>query len=371
MKQTLILLIFLAVFLPGISQPIVTRVVVDSATGEPIPYAYVYLSNDRRTGTLTNSDGRFRLPFESGTDSLVISHLTYLAFKQPISSLPGDTLRLTEKALMLEEVSIYGETGAHFFQKIMDNLEKNHAVEPALYHVFFRSAHHETDLSALHILSEYEMKVYFDTNHKGNLKIEHARSRPFSKPGEAHSSDLFVMEAAGVVFDNLFLSELKWKPSVFKRFTIEIVGSTQEDDRTLLRLDLSPVRPARDNAYTLYMDEKSFAVVRLITYYNESQTAFEELRYRELNGKWYLAYSQNRTRESDFYQKWDTQSNSVREWFALFTLLPLEPKTDEFKGYMIVAQPAKEILGKWDDPFWDQYKNIPLPEWMQRVVEEK
>ena len=70
---------------------IITSIVKDSTTQQPIPYATVQLSNKK--GVITNEEGRFSLLLDSNTketDSLFISCMGYMTCLLYTSPSPRD-----------------------------------------------------------------------------------------------------------------------------------------------------------------------------------------------------------------------------------------------------------------------------------------
>ncbi|MDX1907326.1 MAG: carboxypeptidase-like regulatory domain-containing protein [Bacteroidia bacterium] len=368
---------FLAFFLllqalDGLAQQVLSGVVMDSTTGEPIPYASVYVLDARRSGTLTNTDGYFRLPYNLATDTVVISHLTYRGIRQPIHTLAADTLRLAAQALKLPEVSIYSGTGASVFRSVLAALDKNHAVEPVIYHVLHREFLYESDRSALHGIAEYAMDVWYAPDHSTELRIIQARKKGFSAGGEIWAKNIYVAHTLGSYFHNIYKSDLKWRESTLKRYEIGIAGSVQHEGRSLIRLELIPHKPDKDQAFTLYVDEATYAVVRIWEYRDAERTRYQETAFREWKGKWYLSYVVWRYAGSTVFQRYQPGSISNVEDVYIYQLLPDATKTDDFKGLVgLVSIPVEEFAGKWEDPYWDTYRDIPLPAWIQQMVDSK
>ena len=77
MKQfSLLLLSYFCCLAQCLAQETIEGRIVDAQTGEPLPYAKVYTEN--KTGTLSNSDGYFRLAAHEGTKLKI----TYIGYRQ-------------------------------------------------------------------------------------------------------------------------------------------------------------------------------------------------------------------------------------------------------------------------------------------------
>ena len=95
-------MLLLLACMQGLAQQLVTGRVVDSQTGEPIPFATVYVSENK--GTLTNEEGRFTLELEEG-DMVSISFMGYKQVREKASSLPR-TIQLEPISTTLKEVTV-------------------------------------------------------------------------------------------------------------------------------------------------------------------------------------------------------------------------------------------------------------------------
>lgn len=253
------LLLFLTAALSGAAQSSLTRTVADAATRTPIAYAYVYHADARRTGTLTNADGRFYLPRVKPTDTLVVSHIGYAPFRVVVGEIAGDTLFLTEKVTTLAGVTILGVDSLSLYELVKANLEKNHGVGPVTYDVFARSFQYDRPGSELYTIQEMVMKVHQDAKHKVKVNFERARSRAFADEDKSFSYHL-VFELLRPFEDNLMDSDL-WDKKVFKKFTLAMDGTVSQDARTLVRLVFTS-KEDTNRVITLYIDQKTYAVVR-------------------------------------------------------------------------------------------------------------
>ncbi len=86
------------------SQDTLTAVVVDAATGEPVPYASVYVSPS--CGTISNYDGEFSLECLP-SDVLRISSIGYQRVSHQASQLP-DTILMKPISSTLRELTVLG-----------------------------------------------------------------------------------------------------------------------------------------------------------------------------------------------------------------------------------------------------------------------
>ncbi|MFD1001830.1 carboxypeptidase-like regulatory domain-containing protein [Ohtaekwangia kribbensis] len=104
-------IIFFALFLANVGitahaqkQQVYTGIIVDSATFSPLPFVTVRIKNSMR-GTSTDVQGNFSIS-ATERDTLVFSLVGYQAIEQPLWNYESSIIRMTEKGIMLESVTI-------------------------------------------------------------------------------------------------------------------------------------------------------------------------------------------------------------------------------------------------------------------------
>ena len=103
MRIILLLNSFLLLAFHSYAQQTFRGRVVDADTGEPLPYASIYVAEGK--GTLTNGDGEFTIEM-SATENIKIS---YLGYKTVFITNPEPSMSIRMKALprQLREVEVY------------------------------------------------------------------------------------------------------------------------------------------------------------------------------------------------------------------------------------------------------------------------
>lgn len=104
-SATLFLIIYLLFGLRASADDTLKAVVLDGATGEPVPYASVYVSPS--CGTISNYDGEFALQCLPA-DVLQISSIGYKRVLLTASHLP-DTIRLAPVSTTMRELTVVGK----------------------------------------------------------------------------------------------------------------------------------------------------------------------------------------------------------------------------------------------------------------------
>ncbi|RMG69825.1 MAG: hypothetical protein D6722_09520 [Bacteroidetes bacterium] len=355
----------MAFFSPALGlwgQPPLRRTVVEVGSDAPIAYAHVYWLHAAHRGTLTNSEGQFVLGESEVTDTLVIRHLGYASYRVAAGYLPPDTIRIAPQALELSPVAIYDVTGPAVFQSVLDALDRNHAVEPVRYQAFMRNMVYDADRGKLHLVAEYELEAFHHPNHSVDLHISKARLRTCSAEGKHHYSGdnlpLVLIAVADAHWDNLYQSALKWQRRTLKTHEIRLAGGLVEAGRPVIQLDLIPSDAGKHPFFTLYIDEASFAVTRLIERNPGGRVA--EWTFQEVRQKWYV---------SSHHQTQVLDGLGINERVTIYHIVPTGQKGSEFLGYVGTRlRPVDSYLGAWDDPFWQQYHHLPLPDWMKAIV---
>ena len=105
MKQSILLLLFLCSWTLGRSQKVLSGIVKESGTGEPIIGASVRLEGDASIGTATDLEGKFTL--ETGNETRVI--VSYVGYQEQAVDISGKTfieVLLVQDAFQLESVVV-------------------------------------------------------------------------------------------------------------------------------------------------------------------------------------------------------------------------------------------------------------------------
>lgn len=98
---------------------IVSRV-VDVKTGEPLPFASIYINGDRNT--ITNEDGEFVIDADS-TDVLRVTYVGYRKMMVPAKEV-GEMICLSTEGYALGEVEVFGAD--YIITKVMKRIKKEY-----------------------------------------------------------------------------------------------------------------------------------------------------------------------------------------------------------------------------------------------------
>ena len=353
------------------AQKPISKIVLDKESRKPVMFAHVYAKNNKFNGTVTNADGKFVLQ-NIKDDTLVISHLSYQVYQSVLQAMLSDTIFLIPKTQEIKEIHVTALSAYSIMEKVIDNIKKNHIMQPVMYQVFVRVSEYERDSSELHNVGEYLMNDYEKSNGKYQYRIIKVRVKPFSKAGEKAFKDRRMINASGSVewanIFNPYVAVLKKRK--LKTFRIEFIGEFDDENGAFFKLVCYPKKEdSKVQKVVLLIDKSSYGIKKYIEYYNDAE--FNEVRYRQINNKWYIAYFRRRV-HSDFYKelKYKKDSKGMLEWEAIYNIDPITKFDEElFKSYYgILVQPIKKYNGDWNDGFWEQYNFIPLPDWMKEKM---
>ena len=105
MKQSILLLFFLCFWTLGQGQRVLSGIVKESGTGDPVIGASIRLAGDAAIGTATDLDGKFTL--ETGKETRII--VSYVGFQEQTVDISGKTfveVLLVQDAFQLESVVV-------------------------------------------------------------------------------------------------------------------------------------------------------------------------------------------------------------------------------------------------------------------------
>lgn len=142
---------------------------IDKESLKPIVFANIL--NDK-TGTISNSDGEFKLDLNSIDSEVKISYLGYHDLsisKEKLEIL--DTIRLERKVEILNEIVLYPIND--LLDKMISNLEVNYPVEPLHELFFYRTTllKNTTDGHLAEGFIKMDRVKYFDNSSNNHFEI--------------------------------------------------------------------------------------------------------------------------------------------------------------------------------------------------------
>ncbi|MCF6240620.1 MAG: carboxypeptidase-like regulatory domain-containing protein [Bacteroidales bacterium] len=371
MKHTIFIFILFLIAEFLIAQQTINKIVIDKKTGKPILFAHVYKQDNLLTGTVTNSDGRFVLKSLKKNDVLIVSHLSYVRYENSLYNITSDTIFLIPKIEKLNEVIVKGLTPYSIMTHVIDNLQKNHLIEPVMYQMYGRIAIHNKDKSELHILSEQVTNVYYKKLGKHPFaQIIRLRIKPFSEIGKRYFKGMRMVSNAGLFSDVSFIFSVNPifnKRKLKKHYNIEILGEYIDETQNLIKIKCSHKEEKNINVILL-VERNSYAISKMEVFRLNDH---EVVSFKKVDNKWYFnTVKRNYISKSD--KSWKPDSLAIYSTLAIFNI----NKNKKFESVsfkperQIIAKEVKQFIGKWSDDFWENYDYVPLPEWIKEKIKQ-
>ncbi len=165
--------------LPGQSYQITGRI-IDSYTGEPLPFATVAVRN-RPKGTVANSNGFFTMNIGAAylSDTISISYLGYINRSIPVLQTIGNefTISMFRDYIPIPEIIIRTQVPTDIIRKSINSIPANYGTTPAIMWSFYREGIKRG--KELQLYSEAVLQIYKSsyTNVRFGDQIKVIRSR--------------------------------------------------------------------------------------------------------------------------------------------------------------------------------------------------
>ncbi len=132
--------VFAGTLLTAQEQHVISGVVTDAATREPLPFTTVALKK-QLIGTVTNDEGKFDfyVPADAALDTLVIGYFGYKPQQIALSSISGPlSIRLQQNAVELQEVVVRPLKPEEYIRLAMRKVKENYPRQPFGTDAYYR-----------------------------------------------------------------------------------------------------------------------------------------------------------------------------------------------------------------------------------------
>lgn len=244
---------------------------------KPIPFANIYYKG-AKYGVITNSFGRFRIGLEY-KDTLRISCVGFVLqeFICDSSVLKLDTLYLTEKVFLLDQLTVKAIDANKIVKQAIKKIETNYPKKTTLLNGIYKQA----SISNGHYLGLFEsdMNVYInsiESKSKPKIQTKLNQHALFKRSGK------FRLIAPSNNIQYLWIRKLPFidKNSHYK---FEYCGTIQYDEMDLYKLKFFPKKRRTDRfqyAGDIYIDKSTHAIV-----YTEYKLLKNNYGFYKNNGK--------------------------------------------------------------------------------------
>jgi hypothetical protein len=282
---------------------------VQSSAGAPIAYVNAYLSSSKQSGTVTNTEGHFRITV-TASDTLNFSHIGFVSRAIALSSLsPGkpSVIVLEEYAKELGEVIIMPRDSLRaLLAKAFARIDENYQSENTLVTGFYREANQLLPENSFLYFAESIIQYYrpsYDNKQYGPVRIIEGGK---SEAANRHSlskvdfyGGLYVAQSCDFVKQR----EEFIHPAHYDKYDYLISATTIAGNMAGYKIYFTPKAGALYKG-EFYLDKESYAYAGAVYQYSDlglrrrnlqslSPFSFTSrnytVQYGRLDGKWNLS----------------------------------------------------------------------------------
>lgn len=381
------ILFFLVAGLTCAQKLTVSGKVIDSETGEALPYASVGIRG-KPVGVITNLGGEFdfHVPVEYRNEILIISMMGYLNYETPLWSVEQHLLvKLKPSTTVLHEVVVSDSlTGGDILRIALSRIEQNYPMEPFVLDGFYRDI---KKVAGTYIsLLEAAVKIYDDGYQEPRNKYklrERVRLIEVRKSLGYESRFTTYFDQDNLLEDLLLHNNIRYRQ--IEAGEAMFNSLKREPDSYYNGHSIFVISHNEQYRLQIFVDKRNYAIVHLKYHTGSSNEIIgkrnklvsrfagleKELDFREVNGKMYLNYI-TMTSRVNWY---DRLTDSLRFETELFQQLlinnidhrPTEriTTTEKMRNYGLQYQDRP-----YNREFWENYniiKDTPLD---RKVVED-
>lgn len=405
------------------AQALITGVVIDSETNEPLPFATVALAG-KYSGTVTNKEGEFEVMVPDSINSLLVNYLGYQARQVRVSTQKKLTIALEPSIITLKELIIRPLSPSDYIKRAVNNIGSNYPTDPFNTTAYYREkftengqfiAFTEAIFKSYYpsyidtVSNQHQLILYNKANELHEIafmkqkreKKEAKERRKAERKGKEFDEDdaesIIVSEFGGPenILEQDVIRELEpYIDSIeFKKFNYEFSGASTYHDRDLLVISFKSKRPVDHVMYQgeIYLDSRTDAFVA-IEYRAEvrvpvaikplllafgislkNPTFNKQLRYGYQDGVWIpenIQWSANlEITKAYIFQKNETSNFEIEQVFTISDALsdnPIPiPEQYQFDPEDAMVDQVMPIEGLT----WDNF-NVIKPEELVTIEDE-
>jgi hypothetical protein len=290
----------------------INGVVVNAKSGDALPFASIILLSDKKSGTVTNEEGKFTLKLTAGyEDTLAVSYIGYRRKIIPLKNLAANNfvIELHQDEKLLDEVVILAEdTLLRLLTRAFNNIEKNYPSKGTLIKGFYRETNQLLPEKGFIYFSEAVIEFYkpnYHNKHFGPVKIIEGGKAEISSRRNQSGVYFYAGPYVPQRFDFVKNREEFINPADFKKYSYNIESKTTFDSSDVYVIRFKPTFSGSFEG-TFVLDVKTLAYIEAdykLTAYGLmkdnlriSQFRFRNrkytVKYRLIDGRWniYLAF---------------------------------------------------------------------------------
>ncbi len=373
-----------------------TGKIVDDKKGDPIIYASISIFN-KPIGTITNRDGDFLLKIHPDHiyDTLVISCMGFSQVILPaFELLDEDLLIMKSISIRIREVKVTATTPSQLLINIRKNLENNYCRNTRMMTAFYRETVQQDGnyINVSEAIIDILKAPYFNDLRTDLVKLVKGRRSPDVKPFQWLNFKLQGGPFTIVKLDAIKTLETFVDEKYQNSYYYDITRVIWYNENPVYVLSFRPVPGLLDHGYVgeMYVHRETFAIVHINFHLDKNGLKNAEdilikkkpkgvkarptyvhynVSYKQYNGFWQLANAQAsvKFKVRSKRDKLNSEFHSVSD-LLVTDIQPTElkrfPRDEQFNQRDIFV----EMLGEYDQNFWENYNIIKPDEELQNAL---
>ncbi|MBN2519640.1 MAG: carboxypeptidase-like regulatory domain-containing protein [Bacteroidales bacterium] len=372
--------------------------IIDIETKKPIIFANVYIQGTS-VGTVSNSDGEFiiKIPVDNLNDNLSIS---YIGYKNKVISInelneTGNIFKLEKDPISIDEVIVRKEDPLKLLKSALLKVKENYTNTPSMLTTFYRETIKQNRNYVA--VSEAILNIY-KASYTSDFSDDRVKIYKGRKSSDVKKMDTVIFKLQGGPRTSVLLDVIKnpasvLSPSYFDYYDYKFGGIVNNEGKQNYVVEFNQKADLDLLLYDgkIYLDMDNLAISRLD--FSIGEIALKEaqselvkkkpfnmkievesgnylVKYRELEGKWYLNYVRS---ELKFKCKWD------KKLFGSIYTTMLEMAVTKLDKDNVDKFPFKEsakindvfidqVDYFKDDDFWGDYNYIKPDESIETAI---
>ncbi|MFO7939359.1 MAG: carboxypeptidase-like regulatory domain-containing protein [Bacteroidales bacterium] len=347
------------------AQPIQIRgKITDATTGKGVPSAHIFPKNNQQNGTISNEDGLFILNLQNATDTLIVSHVSYVL--RHIAFQPDKTIYKIEVQPLqhaLSEIVIKPVTAEEIVKRAINRIKENYKVHPVYYQFYTRIIAYSHD-STLHFFEEHTGDILI---RKGifinytKIRPQKSRFRYLTDVGKKKFENQYMISMTSMMWDDLYKNTNEYL-HVYRNmhYTYSFKSSVTLLNRACYVVAFETDRKTYYKSGLLYIDKETYAIAREVV--GSGDGSIRVVSFQPLNGKWYL----KSTRDLVYGR------NISEQRTTLYNLISEPENTDDFRKIQeLLPIKVEQLADDFDDNYWENRNVVPLPAWIEKALQKK
>ncbi len=367
--------VLIGILIFGFISPVLAQqiacTVKDAETEQPIQGVHIYDNSNPQNGTVTNSEGTFVWNVSSDV-ILVFSHLGYQLTTFTSTELSNtESISLKPLIIPLKEVIVKGMGPHEIMEEVIDRLEKNHQVEPVHYRFHSRIIEIACDSSDVYSLEEMAGYLEQNESHFTSFHLIKSRFTYFEKQAKILEGGRRFISGTQLYTDNIlrFKKGYLHKKELKKNYRLQYQGDTTIGDFYCYVLFFEELNDKQEaSSGWIYVDQESYGIVRLHVNQDKLGVFQRDTYFQQIEGKWYLSYTRYKWNHCEKLKY--IPLTMVRERQTIYQKIDLVDNEMEFTPKAFLSTKfVKDYIDDYNDPYWDENPFIPVPEWLQSMID--